>query len=87
MCCATIRRCSPASRANQLKFNAALLLGALLIVALAIWIALKLADRLVRPVGQLVDAARRVKAGDLSARVPIAETEDEVATLATPSTG
>ncbi len=43
--------------------------------ALAIWIALKLADRLVRPVGQLVDAARRVTAGDLSARVPPSRTE------------
>ena len=34
-----------------------LLLGALIIVGLAIFTALKLADRLVRPVGELVDAA------------------------------
>jgi two-component system nitrogen regulation sensor histidine kinase NtrY len=71
------------SRINQLKFNAALLLGSLLIVALAILAALKLADRLVRPVGQLVAAAGRIEQGDFSARVPVANTQDEIQTLAT----
>jgi len=70
------------SRVLQLRFNAALLLISLLIVALAVWIALTVADRLVRPVGELVDAARRVAAGDLSARVPDPRTRDEVGTLA-----
>jgi two-component system, NtrC family, nitrogen regulation sensor histidine kinase NtrY len=70
------------SRTNQLQFNAALLAGALLIVALAIAAALKLADRLVRPVGQLVTAAGRIEEGDFSARVPVPETEDEIHTLA-----
>jgi two-component system nitrogen regulation sensor histidine kinase NtrY len=69
------------SRNLQLSFNAALLALSLLIVALAIWIALKLADRLVRPVGQLVNAARQVTAGNLSARVPPTGSNDEVATL------
>jgi two-component system, NtrC family, nitrogen regulation sensor histidine kinase NtrY len=69
------------SRTLQFRFNAILLLVSLLIVAISIWIALTLADRLVRPVGQLVDAARRVTAGDLSARVPTAKVPDEVATL------
>ena len=71
------------SRANQLRFNAALLLGALVIVGLSIMTALRLADRLVRPVGELVSAAGRVEAGDFSVRVPVARTEDEVQTLAT----
>ena len=71
------------SRTNQLRFNAALLLGALVIVGLAIFTALKLADRLVRPVGQLVTAAGRIEEGDFSARVPVANTEDEIQTLAT----
>jgi two-component system nitrogen regulation sensor histidine kinase NtrY len=71
------------SRANQLKFNAALLLGALIIVGLSILTALRLADRLVRPVGELVTAAGRIEAGDFSARVPVMQTEDEVQTLAT----
>jgi two-component system nitrogen regulation sensor histidine kinase NtrY len=73
------------SRANQLKFNAALLIGSLIIVGLAILTALRLADRMVRPVGELVSAAGRIEAGDFSARVPVTETdtEDEVQTLAT----
>jgi two-component system nitrogen regulation sensor histidine kinase NtrY len=70
------------SRINQLRFNAALLLGSLLIVALAILAALRLADRLVRPVGQLATAAGRIEKGDFSARVPVAHTEDEIETLA-----
>ena len=69
------------SRTLQFRFNAVLLLVSLLIVALSIWIALTLADRLVRPVSQLVDAARRVTAGDLSARVPTSKVNDEVSTL------
>ncbi len=69
------------SRDLQLRFNVALFGLSLLIVALAIWIALTLADRLVRPVGQLVDAARRVAGGDLTTRVAPSDTGDEVATL------
>ena len=71
------------SRINQLRFNAALMLGALIIVGLSILTALRLADRLVRPVGELVTAAGRVETGDFSVRVPVAKTEDEVQTLAT----
>ncbi len=71
------------SRINQLRFNAALLLGSLIIVGLSILTALRLADRLVRPVGELVTAAGRIEAGDFSVRVPVANTEDEVQTLAT----
>jgi two-component system nitrogen regulation sensor histidine kinase NtrY len=70
------------SRTLQFRFNALLLLISLLIVGVAIWIALALADRLVRPVGELVDAARRVTDGDLSARVPNSRIKDEVGTWA-----
>ncbi|HZF93589.1 MAG TPA: PAS domain-containing sensor histidine kinase [Allosphingosinicella sp.] len=69
------------SRNLQLRFNAILLGVSLLIVALSIWIALTLADRLVRPVGNLLDAARKVTAGDLTARVPTSKVNDEVGTL------
>lgn len=69
------------SRLLQFRFNAALFLVSLFIVGLAIWTAFALADRLVRPVGELVDAARRVAAGDLSARVPTSRVQDEVGTL------
>jgi len=71
------------SRVNQLRFNGALLLGALVIVALAIVTALRLADRLVRPVGELADAAGRIEAGDFSTRVPVTSGEDELQMLAT----
>lgn len=70
------------SRSLQLRFNAALLLISLLIVGAAVWIALNVADRLVRPVGALVEAARRVTAGDLSARVEAPRARDEIGTLA-----
>ena len=71
------------SRTNQLRFNSALLLGALLIVAIAIFTALKLADRLLRPVEELVAAAGRVEEGDLTARVEVAKPADEIALLGT----
>ena len=70
------------SRLNQLRFNGALLLVSLVIVGLAIVAALKLADRLVRPVAQLVTAAGRIEEGDFSARVAVAKTEDEIQMLA-----
>ncbi|MBB5714679.1 sensor histidine kinase NtrY-like [Sphingomonas aerophila] len=70
------------ARSLQVRFNTALLVLSLLIVAFAVWIALALADRLVRPVGELVDAARRVAGGDLTARVTDPRRRDEFGTLA-----
>ncbi len=70
------------SRRLQLQFNAALFVISLLIVGVAVWIALNVADRLVRPVGELVGASRKVAAGDLSARVTAPSSRDEVGTLA-----
>ncbi len=70
------------SRQLQLRFNIFLFSGALMLVGFAVWIALLLADRLVQPVGELVDAARRVTAGDLSTRVTDTHRRDEVGTLA-----
>jgi two-component system nitrogen regulation sensor histidine kinase NtrY len=66
------------ARTLQFRFNAIMLLVSLLIVGLSIWIALKLADRLVRPVGELVDAARRITAGDLTTRVTAGELSSRV---------
>jgi two-component system nitrogen regulation sensor histidine kinase NtrY len=79
---ADFRALQARARALQLQFNAALFIVALLIVGIAVWIALVVADRLVRPVGEMVAAARRVADGDLTARVPDPRTDDEVATLA-----
>jgi two-component system nitrogen regulation sensor histidine kinase NtrY len=69
------------ARVLQLRFNAALLIVSLLILAVTVWIALRFADRLVRPVGELVDAAKRITAGDLSARVAGGDEKDELGTL------
>jgi two-component system, NtrC family, nitrogen regulation sensor histidine kinase NtrY len=77
----TYRELLERSRLYQLRFNAALLFGALIIVGLSIFIALRIADRLVRPVGQLVDAAGRIEAGDFSVRVPVAPPIDEIGML------
>ncbi len=69
------------SRQLQLRFNIALFIGTLMLVGTAVWIALAVADRMVRPVGELVDAARRVTAGDLSARVSDPHSRDELGTM------
>jgi two-component system, NtrC family, nitrogen regulation sensor histidine kinase NtrY len=69
------------SRTLQLQFHAALFILTVLIVGLAVWVALTVADRLIRPVGELVDAAQKVTAGDLSARVAAPRTRDEIGVL------
>jgi two-component system nitrogen regulation sensor histidine kinase NtrY len=69
------------SRSLQLQFNIALLVLALFIVGIAVWVALQVADRLVRPVNELVGAARQVAGGDLTARVPERKSKDEIGVL------
>lgn len=70
------------SRGLQLRFNMALFVGSLLLVGIAVYIALAVADWMVRPVNELVTAARRITAGDLSARVSSPQARDEIGTLA-----
>ena len=69
------------TRSLQLTFNLILFAVALLIVAVSVWIALQVADRLVRPIDALVGAAYRIAGGELSARVPTPKLEDEIGTL------
>ncbi|MBB6122559.1 two-component system nitrogen regulation sensor histidine kinase NtrY [Sphingobium subterraneum] len=73
---------SKQSRQLQLQFNVALYIGSLMLIGIAVWIALGVADRLVRPVNELVDAARRITEGDLSTRVSGPHARDEIGTLA-----
>ena len=71
------------SRALQIRFNMALFIGSLALVGVTVWIALTVADRLVKPVNDLVDAARRITAGDLTTRVSGPHARDEIGILST----
>ena len=70
------------SRAMVWRFNLLLIVVSLLILSAAIWFALWLANRLVTPIARLADAAERVGAGNLDARVPVRGAPDEIGTLA-----
>ncbi|WP_416908680.1 MAG: ATP-binding protein [Polymorphobacter sp.] len=70
------------SRVMQLRFNLVLIAVSLLTLAVAMWFALWLANRMVTPIARLALAAERVGAGDLDARVPAGGARDEISTLA-----
>jgi two-component system nitrogen regulation sensor histidine kinase NtrY len=53
----------------------------LLMLLAAIWMGLWAANRLVRPISQLISAAERVSAGDLRAQVTVERDDDEVGVL------
>lgn len=63
------------------EFGLLYLAFALLLVLAAVWLGLWVAERIARPVARLAGAARRVGEGDLDARVPVAETHDDLAML------
>ncbi|MGG8999000.1 hypothetical protein ACQ9AQ_27900, partial [Escherichia coli] len=54
------------SRLIELRFNVALLVLSLLIISIVVFVALAVADRLVRPIGALVTAAEKVSSGDFT---------------------
>ncbi len=70
------------ARALQLRFNIALLVISLALVALAVWVALRFADRQVAPLIELVSAARNVGSGNFAMRVQPGNGTDEVGLLA-----
>ncbi len=55
---------------------------ALIFMLAAIWLGLWFADRLVKPIGKLIGAARQVSEGDLDAKVSIKKVHGDLATLA-----
>ncbi|KTE21982.1 PAS domain-containing sensor histidine kinase [Sphingopyxis sp. H050] len=69
------------SQQLQLRFNGALYLGSLLLLALAVIAAIVVADRIVRPLGTLIGATRTAAGGDLSVRVTPPARDDEIAVL------
>jgi len=54
---------------------------AFLLLFIAIWIGLGTANRIVMPIGRLINASERVSEGDLNARVALADDDDELASL------
>lgn len=69
------------ARALQLRFNLALFIVSLALVGLAVWFALRFADRQVEPLTDLVAAAREVGAGNFALRVEGRTGADEIGLL------
>lgn len=69
------------ARVLQLRFNVALFVASLALVGLAVWFALRFADRQVKPLYELVDAARRVGSGNFALRVEGRTGADEIGLL------
>ncbi len=65
----------------QVQFNIALFFVSLLLVAVALWAALKFADRMVRPLTDMAGAARDISTGNFAIRVDTANRTDEVGVL------
>jgi len=65
----------------QITFAVIYILVAMLFLAAAISIGIHFAGQLADPISRLVGAAERVRAGDLSARVPEGEKDDELVSL------
>lgn len=69
------------ARALQLRFNLALFFVSLGLVGLAVWFALRFADRQVEPITDLVLAARKVGAGNFALRLEGRTGADEIGLL------
>ncbi len=65
----------------QIAFAWIFALVALLVLLAAVLIGLMIANQIARPIGRLIQAAERVRGGDLAVRVPEAQTADEIAGL------
>ncbi|HEY2071698.1 MAG TPA: PAS domain-containing sensor histidine kinase [Rhizomicrobium sp.] len=66
---------------TQLAFAELYGVISLLVLLVAIWLGLWAANRLVKPISYLIDAAERVTAGDLRAQVAVERDDDEVGVL------
>lgn len=69
------------ARVLQVRFNLALFGVSLALVGLAVWFALRFADRQVKPLAELVTAAREVGAGNYALRVTGRTGPDEIGLL------
>ncbi|HEY6817710.1 MAG TPA: ATP-binding protein, partial [Croceibacterium sp.] len=69
------------SRVLQVRFNLALFAMSIMLVGLAVWFALRFADRQVKPLAELVTAAREIGAGNYAVRVTGRTGPDEIGLL------
>lgn len=74
-------RLTNSARTLQLRFNIALVAVSLVLVGLAIWFALRFADRQVEPLTDLVGAARKVGQGNFALRLEGRTGADEIGLL------
>jgi two-component system nitrogen regulation sensor histidine kinase NtrY len=72
------------SKQSTLKMSMSLVfaLMCLMLLLVAMWAGLTLAEKIIDPVSRLIDAAERVRAGDLNARVVERASHTEIDTLA-----
>ncbi len=66
----------------QITITLIYVVAALLLLMVAVWVGLVFSDRLITPISNLIGAAERVRAGDLSVRVPARAKGDELDNLA-----
>src|SRR6202048_712711 len=66
---------------SQIKFALVFMLGAVLFLVAAVAIGMHFATQLAVPISRLVTAAEQIRGGDLAARVPEGEKDDELASL------
>jgi two-component system nitrogen regulation sensor histidine kinase NtrY len=66
---------------SQAKLQLIFVISSLMLLAGAIWIAIRLARKIARPINQLVEATEKIALGDLSVRVPERDSKDETAKL------
>ena len=69
------------ARILQLRFNLALFAVSLFLVGLAVWAALRFADRQVKPLSELVTVAREIGGGNYAMRVEGRQGQDEIGLL------
>ncbi|WP_417318243.1 ATP-binding protein [Emcibacter sp.] len=65
----------------RLLFNLTFIVIALLILFAAVWMGLRLVNKLMEPIGNLINASAQVGKGDFSARAPIENTYDDLGGL------
>ncbi|MDE2006284.1 MAG: PAS domain-containing sensor histidine kinase [Rhodospirillales bacterium] len=65
----------------QVAFAWIFAMVALLVLSAAVLIGLAMANQIARPIGRLIQAAERVRGGDLAVRVPEKQSEDEISGL------